>query len=115
MNRRAAATDKIPLLFNNAGIGGGGSLFTNTASMGKNLQHLAGLRYLGRPNLLSAAAAEGLRGPYRQHLHVNGFWPPSAFRIAHAYSAAKFAVEGFNRSADQRSAFPTRSHQMPSV
>ena len=35
-------TDKIHLLFNNAGIGGGGSLFTNTASSGSGPSTSAG-------------------------------------------------------------------------
>src|SRR3979411_3069870 len=35
-------TDKIHLLFNNAGIGGGGSLFTNTRNNGKRPSTSAG-------------------------------------------------------------------------
>ena len=36
------ATDRIHLLFNNAGIGGGGSLFTNTGSSGRGRSIFAG-------------------------------------------------------------------------
>ena len=39
------ATDKLHLLFNNAGIGGGGSLFANSRdAVGADLQHLLGRR-----------------------------------------------------------------------
>ena len=40
-------TDKIHLLFNNAGIGGGGSMIANDRErMGEDLQHLLGRRLL---------------------------------------------------------------------
>src|SRR2546430_7512161 len=42
------ATDKIHLLFNNAGIGGGGSLFSHTREQGgRNLNICCGGAYLG--------------------------------------------------------------------
>ena len=44
-SRSEHATDKVHLLFNNAGIGGGGSLFTNTPrAVGADLRHLLGRR-----------------------------------------------------------------------
>ena len=62
------ATDKIHLLFNNAGIGGGGSLFTNTREQWERTFNICwGGVYLGVAHL-PAAAAEGRRGPHRQHL-----------------------------------------------
>ena len=62
------ATDKIHLLFNNAGIGGGGSLFTNTREQWeRDLQYLLGRRLSRRPHL-PADADEGRRGPHRQYL-----------------------------------------------
>ena len=61
-------TDKIHLLFNNAGIGGGGSMVNNTPrAVGAHLQRLLG-RGLSRRAHLPAAAAEGGRGAHRQHL-----------------------------------------------
>src|SRR3979411_2633171 len=44
------ATDRIHLLFNNAGIGGGGSLFTNTRGQReRSLNIVWGGGYFGRP------------------------------------------------------------------
>ena len=62
------ATDKIHLLFNNAGIGGGGSLFTNTREQWERTFNICwGGVYLGvrtfLPLLLKAR-----RGPHRQYL-----------------------------------------------
>src|ERR1700704_3530907 len=46
------ATNQIHLLFNNAGIGGGGSLFTRTpAQRGKNFKNFLGGGFLGVPPL----------------------------------------------------------------
>ena len=93
------ATDKIHLLFNNAGIGGGGSLFTNTPrAVGADLQHLLGRGLSRRPHL-PADAAEGRRGHIVNTSSVNGFWASIGPGVSHtAYSAAKFAVKGFTEA-----------------
>ena len=92
-------TDKIHLLFNNAGIGGGGSLFTNTREQWERTFNICwGGVYLGTrtfmPMLLKADA-----GHIVNTSSVNGFWASLGPTISHtAYSAAKFAVKGFTEA-----------------
>ena len=78
------ATDKIHLLFNNAGIGGGGSMFANTREQWEKTFNICwGGVYLWRPHL-PADAAEGRRGPHRQHLQRQRFLGLArAGRVAH--------------------------------
>jgi NAD(P)-dependent dehydrogenase (short-subunit alcohol dehydrogenase family) len=93
------ATDKIQLLFNNAGIGGGGSLFTNTREQWERTFNICwGGVYLGvrtfMPMLLKAD-----EGHIVNTSSVNGFWASVGLGVAHtAYSAAKFAVKGFTEA-----------------
>ena len=56
--RDEMATDKIHLLFNNAGIGGGGSLFTSTRSSGKGHLTSAGVGFISAsaPSLRAGSA-----------------------------------------------------------
>ena len=93
------ATDKIHLLFNNAGIGGGGSLFTNTREQWEKTFNICwGGVYLGvrtfLPMLLKADEAHIVNTS-----SVNGFWASIGPGVSHtAYSAAKFAVKGFTEA-----------------
>ncbi|MBS0531011.1 MAG: SDR family NAD(P)-dependent oxidoreductase [Proteobacteria bacterium] len=93
------ATDKIHLLFNNAGIGGGGSLFTNSREQWERTFNICwGGVYLGTrtflPMLQRADAAHIVNTS-----SVNGFWASVGLGVAHtAYSAAKFAVKGFTEA-----------------
>jgi NAD(P)-dependent dehydrogenase (short-subunit alcohol dehydrogenase family) len=93
------ATDKIHLLFNNAGIGGGGSLFTNTRENWEKTFNICwGGVYLGvrtfMPMLLKAD-----EGHIVNTSSVNGFWASVGMGVSHtAYSAAKFAVKGFTEA-----------------
>src|SRR5882757_6416481 len=93
------ATDKIHLLFNNAGIGGGGSLFTNTREAWEKTFNICwGGVYLGvrtfMPLLLKAD-----EGHIVNTSSVNGFWASVGMGTSHtAYSAAKFAVKGFTEA-----------------
>jgi NAD(P)-dependent dehydrogenase (short-subunit alcohol dehydrogenase family) len=93
------ATDKIHLLFNNAGIGGGGSLFTNTREQWERTFNICwGGVYLGvrtfLPMLLKAD-----EGHIVNTSSVNGFWASVGLGVSHtAYSAAKFAVKGFTEA-----------------
>jgi NAD(P)-dependent dehydrogenase (short-subunit alcohol dehydrogenase family) len=93
------ATDKIHLLFNNAGIGGGGSLFTNTREQWEKTFNICwGGVYLGvrtfLPMLLKAD-----EGHIVNTSSVNGFWASVGMGVSHtAYSAAKFAVKGFTEA-----------------
>ncbi|WP_298369184.1 SDR family NAD(P)-dependent oxidoreductase [uncultured Bradyrhizobium sp.] len=93
------ATDKIHLLFNNAGIGGGGSLFTNTREQRERTFNICwGGVYLGvrtfLPLLVKADEAHIVNTS-----SVNGFWASVGMGVSHtAYSAAKFAVKGFTEA-----------------
>jgi NAD(P)-dependent dehydrogenase (short-subunit alcohol dehydrogenase family) len=93
------ATDKIHLLFNNAGIGGGGSLFTSTREQWERTFNICwGGVYLGvrtfLPMLLKAD-----EGHIVNTSSVNGFWASIGPNASHTgYSAAKFAVKGFTEA-----------------
>ncbi|WP_024515446.1 SDR family NAD(P)-dependent oxidoreductase [Bradyrhizobium sp. Tv2a-2] len=92
-------TDRIHLLFNNAGIGGGGSLFTNSREQWERTFNICwGGVYLGvrtfLPMLMKADEAHIVNTS-----SVNGFWASVGMGVAHtAYSAAKFAVKGFTEA-----------------
>jgi NAD(P)-dependent dehydrogenase (short-subunit alcohol dehydrogenase family) len=96
---REHATRHVHLVFNNAGVGGGGSLFTDPREEWERTFGVCwyGVYYGTRAFLpLLAAAPEG-------HLvnvsSVNGFWASLGPGIPHtAYSAAKFAVKGFTEA-----------------
>ena len=93
------ATDRIHLLFNNAGIGGGGSLFTTTREQWERTFNICwGGVYFGvrtfLPLLLKAD-----EGHIVNTSSVNGFWASVGLGVSHtAYSAAKFAVKGFTEA-----------------
>ncbi len=93
------ATDKIHLLFNNAGIGGGGSLLTSTREQWERTFNIDwGGVYLGvrtfLPLLMNAD-----EGHIVNTSSINGFWASIGMTQPHtAYSAAKFAVKGFTEA-----------------
>ena len=93
------ATDRIHLLFNNAGIGSGGSLFTNTREQWERTFNICwGGVYLGvrtfLPLMMKADEAHIVNTS-----SVNGFWASVGLGASHtAYSAAKFAVKGFTEA-----------------
>lgn len=93
------ATDKIHLLFNNAGIGGGGSMIHNSREQWEKTFNICwGGVYLGTriflPMMLKADA-----GHIVNTSSVNGFWASIGPTVPHtAYSAAKFAVKGFTEA-----------------
>jgi NAD(P)-dependent dehydrogenase (short-subunit alcohol dehydrogenase family) len=92
-------TDKIHLLFNNAGIGGGGSFVNGSrAEWDKTFAVVWGGVYYGCRAFLPM-----LRAADEAHIvntsSVNGFWASLGPGVAHtAYSAAKFAVKGFTEA-----------------
>jgi NAD(P)-dependent dehydrogenase (short-subunit alcohol dehydrogenase family) len=93
------ATDKIHLLFNNAGIGGGGSLFTNTREQWERTFNICwGGVYLGVRTFLPMLMKAD-EGHIVNTSSVNGFWASVGMGVSHtAYSAAKFAVKGFTEA-----------------
>src|ERR1700761_3643914 len=92
-------TEKVHLLFNNAGIGGGGSFINSERSEWEKTFNVCwgGVYYNCRaflPMLMAADEAHIVNTS-----SVNGFWASLGPQTAHtAYSAAKFAVKGFTEA-----------------
>jgi NAD(P)-dependent dehydrogenase (short-subunit alcohol dehydrogenase family) len=93
------STDKIHLLFNNAGIGGGGSLFTNSREQWERTFNICwGGVYLGVRTFLPMLVKAD-EGRIVNTSSVSGFWASIGPGVSHtAYSAAKFAVKGFTEA-----------------
>jgi NAD(P)-dependent dehydrogenase (short-subunit alcohol dehydrogenase family) len=92
-------TDKIHLLFNNAGIGGGGSMFTNSREEWERTFNICwgGVYNCTRAFLPMLQRAD--QGHIVNTSSVNGFWASVGPRISHtSYCAAKFAVKGFTEA-----------------
>ena len=91
--------DKLHLLFNNAGIGGGGSLFSNSREQWERTFNIC----WGGVYLCTRAFLPMLVKAEEAHIvntsSVNGFWASIGPSVSHtAYSAAKFAVKGFTEA-----------------
>jgi NAD(P)-dependent dehydrogenase (short-subunit alcohol dehydrogenase family) len=96
---RQQDTDKIHLLFNNAGIGGGGSMIVHGRDEWERTFNVCwfGVYYGTRAFLPMLLKAD--RGHIINTSSVNGFWASVGPAIPHtAYSAAKFAVKGFSEA-----------------
>ncbi len=92
-------TDHINLLFNNAGIGGGGSfLLDERADWDKTFGVCwFGVYYCSRAFVPLLVASD--EGYIVNTSSVNGFWACLGPATAHtAYSSAKFAVKGFSEA-----------------
>src|SRR6201988_4820243 len=92
-------SDKIHLLFNNAGIGGGGSMFAHSREEWERTFNICwgGVYNCTRAFLPMLQKAE--EGHIVNTSSVNGFWASVGPRIPHtAYAAAKFAVKGFTEA-----------------
>jgi NAD(P)-dependent dehydrogenase (short-subunit alcohol dehydrogenase family) len=92
-------TDKIHLLFNNAGIGGGGSMITGRRDEWEKTFNVCwgGVYHNTRAFLPMLEKAD--EGHIVNTSSINGFWASIGPRIPHtAYSAAKFAVKGFTEA-----------------
>jgi len=91
--------DRLHLLFNNAGIGGGGSMIkTDRAEWERTFNVCWGGVYLGvrtfLPAMLKADEAHIVNTS-----SVNGFWASLGPNVSHtSYAAAKFAVKGFTEA-----------------
>jgi len=89
----------INLLFNNAGVAGGGSMLQNDRAQWERTFNVCwGGVYLGvrtfMPALVAAKEARIVNTS-----SVNGFWASLGPDVAHtSYSAAKFAVKGFTEA-----------------
>ncbi|MGB7880304.1 MAG: SDR family NAD(P)-dependent oxidoreductase [Ilumatobacteraceae bacterium] len=92
-------TDHLNLLFNNAGIGGGGSVITDPREVWERTFDVCwGGVYLGVRTFLPLLIAAD-EGHIVNTSSVNGFWASIGPDRPHtAYSAAKFAVKGFSEA-----------------
>jgi NAD(P)-dependent dehydrogenase (short-subunit alcohol dehydrogenase family) len=92
-------TDKIHLLFNNAGIAGGGSMVTDSrAAWEKTFNVCWGGVYYGVRTFLPMLLAAD-EGHIINTSSVNGFWATIGPNTSHtSYAAAKFAVKGFTEA-----------------
>jgi NAD(P)-dependent dehydrogenase (short-subunit alcohol dehydrogenase family) len=96
---RAHETDHIHLLFNNAGIGGGGSFVLGEREEWDKTFAVCwhGVYFCTRAFLPMLLASP--EGHVVNTSSVNGFWASLGPSTAHtAYSAAKFAVKGFSEA-----------------
>ncbi len=96
---RDQETDRIHLLFNNAGIGGGGSMIAHERSEWERTFNVCwfGVYYGTRAFLPMLLRAD--QGHIVNTSSVNGFWASVGPGVPHtAYSAAKFAVKGFSEA-----------------
>jgi NAD(P)-dependent dehydrogenase (short-subunit alcohol dehydrogenase family) len=92
-------TDHVNLLFNNAGIGGGGSFIQESRAEWERTFGVCwfGVYYCTRAFLPLLIASD--EGAIVNTSSVNGFWACLGPDTAHtAYSAAKFAVKGFSEA-----------------
>ena len=92
-------TDRLHLLFNNAGIGGGGSMIADSREEWERTFNVCwGGVYFGVRTFLPM-----LQAADEAHIvnttSVNGFWASLGPNVSHtAYAAAKFAVKGFSEA-----------------
>ncbi len=92
-------TDHVELVFNNAGISGGGSLFDSSREAWDRTFNIVwgGVYWGTRAFLPLLTQAE--EGHLINTSSVNGFWASLGPERPHtAYSAAKFAVKGFTEA-----------------
>ncbi len=93
------ATDRVHLLFNNAGISGGGSMIVNEREEWERTFNIC----WGGVYLNTRAFLPLLRAADQAHIvntsSMNGFFASVGPEVPHtAYSAAKFAVKGFTEA-----------------
>jgi NAD(P)-dependent dehydrogenase (short-subunit alcohol dehydrogenase family) len=91
-------TQTINLLFNNAGIGGGGSFITSTREEWERCFAVCwyGVYYCSRAFMQSIVESD--EGHIINTSSVNGFWASLGGTPHTSYSAAKFAVKGFSEA-----------------
>ena len=91
-------TDKINLLFNNAGIGGGGSFVEGSREEWEKCFAVCwyGVYYCTRAFMDYIVSSE--EGHIINTSSINGFWASLGGTPHTSYSAAKFAVKGFSEA-----------------
>ena len=92
-------TQHINLLFNNAGIAGGGSFLNETREVWERTFNVCwkGVYFGSRVFMPMLVASD--EGHIVNTSSINGFWASAGPNAAHtAYSAAKFAVKGFTEA-----------------
>ncbi len=95
----AHATDRVNLVINNAGIGGGGSMIADDRAVWDRTFAVCwgGVYHMTRAFLPMLVASD--EGHLVNTSSVNGFWASLGPDRPHtAYSAAKFAVKGFTEA-----------------
>ena len=93
------STDHINLLFNNAGIGGGGEFVTGDRDEWERTFGVCwyGVYYGCRAFMDALVASDA--GHVVNTSSINGFWATIGPQVSHtAYAAAKFAVKGFTEA-----------------
>ena len=91
-------TETINLLFNNAGIGGGGSFIDSSREEWERCFAVCwyGVYYCSRAFMPSMVASS--EGHLINTSSINGFWASLGGTPHTSYSAAKFAVKGFSEA-----------------
>jgi NAD(P)-dependent dehydrogenase (short-subunit alcohol dehydrogenase family) len=106
------ATDKVHLLFNNAGIGGGSMFAHSRAEWEKDVQYLLGRRLQLHPRF-PADAAEGGGRPHHQYQQRQRLLGVGrAAHSAHGLFGGEIRGERLYRGADHRSQDQRAAHQM---
>ena len=95
----AFATEAVHLLFNNAGIGGGGSIVAGNVEEWDRVFGVCWGGVLNGTRSFMPMLLRGERGHVVNTSSINGLWACLGPTGAHtAYSAAKFAVRGFTEA-----------------
>lgn len=97
--RKELDTDKIHLLFNNAGIGGGGSFVAGERAAWEKTFNICFYGVIHGVRAFLPLLRNANEGCIVNTSSVNGFWASLGPGRPHtAYSAAKFAVKGFTEA-----------------
>jgi NAD(P)-dependent dehydrogenase (short-subunit alcohol dehydrogenase family) len=95
----AHGIDHINLLFNNAGIGGGGSFILDEREQWERTFNICWYGVYNCARAFMPLLIASSEGHIVNTSSVNGFWACMGPQFAHtAYSAAKFAVKGFTEA-----------------
>ena len=92
-------TDRINLLFNNAGVGGGGSMIVNTPEEWERTFNICWGGVYNNTRAFLPMMLKAEEGHIVNTSSINGFWASVGPRVPHtSYAAAKFAVKGFSEA-----------------